>query len=72
MYRIACPCYTHVHLGIIIHIHVYTCPAVGRLTTSAELEAEVEEDVLRSRFTTDVATLCSVAVGGASAGRESI
>ena len=53
-------------------IIIYTCPAVGRLTTSAELEAEVEGDVLRSCFTTDVATLCSVAVGGASAGRESI
>ena len=52
-------------------IIIYTCPAVGRLTT-AELEAEVEGDVLRSRFTTDVATLCSVAVGGVSAGRESI
>ena len=47
-------------LILCIIIHVYTCPAVGRLTTSAELEAEVEGDVLRSRFTTDVATFCSV------------
>ena len=47
-----------------MRVCTYTCPTVGRVTTS-----DAEGELYSSRFTTDDATFFSAMVGGASAER---